>query len=566
MLRGRLFWLAFALVFTSFILFYLIVLPEAPHSEGLMMISDIGEKILGVDFARREFIYPLSREEKILPFVSIIKQDFFPYLKLKIFSFEIPILWKEYHGGLLAWIFKILDKLFFFLGDFLRAELKIFLFHSLFSFLFLYFIFKLLQEHFFVDRFIIYSLIFFTLTCSIFYFFRATLHHAQAGIFILGLCYFLMKKRYVLSGLFAGLAVYSYLPIIFAVLGFALASLLYHKNFRGVFFIALFSITFSLPHLYYIFSSQNETFNYVYSCSNCVGLFPPSGLKYHLKEQIGFYELFKILVYLLFSLILLPVRIQEILGFAFSELKESFSVSDVMMRYGILVQYPPLKYISDIGIILNLFYVLFFGLFYIKGKFEFIAYFSSIIFYVFLSRYFMLLPKMIYFLCPIYILLAVRVLNEFFFRKQKILAFVFVVSSILRLAEFVQLGKNVRGVIDLKTNLEVINFFKDKDVRSDEILLYCLPPAFKIFTNGKLNPPVFLPIFEKMDEHVRRKTVEFVIEHTTFKYIVLDNLLIRYVYDIIYDKKLDLNKIDLKIVFRNGAFSIIKVTRYDNKK
>ncbi len=136
----------------------------------------------------------------------------------------------------------------------------------------------------------------------------------------------------------------------------------------------------------------------------------------------------------------------------------------------------------------------------------------------------------------------------------------------MRLAEFVQLGKNVSGVIDLKTNLEVINFFKDKDVRSDEILLYCLPPAFKIFTNGKLNPPVFLPIFEKMDEHVRRKTVEFVIEHTTFKYIVLDNLLIRYVYDIIYDKKLDLNKIDLKIVFRNGAFSIIKVTRYDNKK
>jgi Gpi18-like mannosyltransferase len=142
--------------------------------------------------------------------------------------------------GFACVVFKILDKLFFFLGEFLRSQIKIYLFHSLFSFFFLFFLFRLLKEYFFIDKFVVYSLLFFTLTSSIFYYFRSALHHSQAGIFILGIIYFLKNRRYILAGLFAGLAVYSYLPIIFAVSGITLAYFCIRETL-GLFFLSLCS-------------------------------------------------------------------------------------------------------------------------------------------------------------------------------------------------------------------------------------------------------------------------------------------------------------------------------------
>jgi hypothetical protein len=560
--KRKLFWIAFAFVFLSFFLYQLIVFTESIHSEGLMMISDIGEKILGVDFVKKEFIYPHPREKKILPFLSIVKHDFLPYLRLKIFELEIPILWKEYHGGLLAWLFKILDKLFFFLGDYLRTAVKLTIFAILFTFLFLYFLFKLLEGYFFINKFVVYSMLFFTLSSPIFHFLKNTFHHSQACIFILIMLYFLKKRRYILSGLFAGLAVYSYLPIVFAILGLTLTSFLYHRSFKTVFFVGLFSLIFSSPHLYYILSSKNEVFHNVYNCSNCVGLFPPSTLNYFVRGQrefLGLYDLFKILLYLFVSLVFLPFKIHDLVS-SLHQLKESFSVSDVMIRYGALIQPPPFKYISDVAIVVHLI-ILAFGIFYIKRRFEIVAYFFSLFFYGLLSKYFMLLPKMIYFFFPIYVLVAVRVFNEFVLHKQKLIMFIFILSSVLRLAEFIQLGRNIRA-IDLKTNLEVINFFKNKNVKSNEILLYCFPPPFKIFTNGKLNPPVFLFIFEKADEFLRKRTVEFVIKQTNFKYIVFDISLLKLVYEIIWDEN---KKLDLRIVFRNDDFFIVEVERYEDR-
>jgi hypothetical protein len=559
--KKKLFWVAFAFLFFSILFFHLIIFPEAPNSEGLMMISDIGERILGIDFSKKEFIYLHPREKKILPFLSVVKQDFFPQLKLKIFGAEVPISWKEYHGGLLAWFFKILDKLFFFLGEFLRSQIKIYLFHSLFSFFFLFFLFRLLKEYFFIDKFVVYSLLFFTLTSSIFYYFRSALHHSQAGIFILGIIYFLKNRRYILAGLFAGLAVYSYLPIIFAVSGITLAYFLYQRDFRFIFFVALFSIIFSAPHLYYIYSSQNESFYEVYNCSNCVGLFPPNTLNYHIRGHLDLYETFKILLEIFISLFFLLFKISEVLGLAFRELRESFSLSDVMLKYGMLIHPPPLKKISDAANLIHLI-ILAFGIFYIKRRFEIVVYLLSLVFYALLSKHFLLLPKMIYFLFPIYALVAVRVFNEFILHRQNIIALIFVVSSILRLAEFIHLNKNL-WLIDLKTNLEVIDFFKDKEVKSDEILLYCYPPPFKIFTNGRLNPPVFLLIFEKFDDFITKRSIEFVINQTNFKYIVFDISFLQHVFQIIEN---DDKGLELKIVFRNAAFFVAEIERNNKGK
>jgi hypothetical protein len=163
-----------------------------------MMLSDIGETILGIDFVKEEFIYPRPREKKILPFLSIIKQDFYPFLKLRLFGVEIPLTWKDYHGILLMNIVKVLDKIFFFIGEFWKLVLKVFVYHFINSFFLLYFLFRLLERYFFIDRFITFSLIFCVLTLPVFYFF-VRMHHPQPAIFILGMLYFFDGRKICFS-------------------------------------------------------------------------------------------------------------------------------------------------------------------------------------------------------------------------------------------------------------------------------------------------------------------------------------------------------------------------------
>ncbi|MFZ8803415.1 MAG: hypothetical protein ACO2PO_10600 [Candidatus Calescibacterium sp.] len=560
----KLFWIAFVFVFTlSFVvLTNFTIFFEAPHSEGLIMLSDIGETILGIDFVKEEFIYPRPREKKILPFLSIIKQDFYPFLKLRLFGVEIPLTWKDYHGILLMNIVKVLDKIFFFIGEFWKLVLKAFVYHFINSFFLLYFLFRLLERYFFIDRFITFSLIFCVLTLPVFYFF-VRMHHPQPAIFILGMLYFLMEGRYVLAGIFGGLAAYSYLPITFAVLGLTLTSLLYHRSFKGVILISLFFLIFTSPSLYYIFSSQGEDFHQVYNCSNCIVFFPPKEIKVHFREDIrNFFNLFEVLVYLLFSVIFLPLNFSDILGSVFSNLKDSFSVSDVMLGYGYFEGIQDFKYkgLAEVSILLNLL-ILGLGILYIMRRFEVVAYIFSLIFYVLLSRYFTMVPKMIYILSPIYFLISVRVINEFLMRRKKILVLIFFISCFLRLAEFIDIAGKVKASLRWKENKEVVDFFKDKYVKSEDILLYSLPVAFKIFSEGRLNPPVFLLVFEKLDPLLRKKTMEFVIYKSNFKYLVFDINFTQHLYDI-----LERDKENLKIVFKNEGFIIVEIKRNNQKR
>ncbi len=527
-----------------------------------MMMSDVGETILGIDFVKEEFIYPRPREKKILPFLSIIKQDFFLFLKLRLFGVEVPLTWKDYHGVLLMNIVKILDKIFFFIGEFWKLVLKAFVYHFINSFFLLYFLFRLLERYFFIDRFITFSLIFCILTLPVFYFF-VRMHHPQPAIFILGMLYFLMERRYVLAGIFGGLAAYSYLPITFAVLGLTLTSLLYHRNFKGVILIALFFLIFTSPNLYYIFSSQGEDFHQVYNCSNCIVFFPPKELKAYFREDIrNFFNLFGVLVYLLFSVIFLPLNFSDILGSVFSNLKESFSVSDVMLRYGYFGGIQNFKYkgLAEIAILLNLL-ILGLGILYIRRRFELVAYIFSLIFYVLLSRYFIMIPKMIYILSPIYFLISVRVINEFLMRRKKILVFIFFISCFLRLSEFIDIAGKVKASLRWKENKEVVDFFKDKDVKNEDILLYSWPIAFKVFSEGRLNPPIFAPVFQGLDPLLRKKTMEFVIYKSNFRYLIFDINFIQHLYDI-----LERDKENLKIVFKNEGFIIVEVKRNNQKR
>jgi hypothetical protein len=372
-----------------------------------------------------------------------------------------------------------------------------------------------------------------------------------------------MEKRYVLAGVFGGLAVHTYLPIPYAILGLTLTSFLYHRNLKGVILVALLSTIFFAPSIYYIFSSLNQNFHLHYSCSNCIITLPSLEMvKPFFRGETGsLYDLYKILGYVLISLIFLPFKLPDILGTILSNLREAFSVSDIMSRYGFLAHSINSKYknLTDLGITVNLL-VLVLGIFYIRRRFEVVAYFLSLIFYVLFSSHLALLPKMIYVLLPIYLLISVRVINEFVLRKQRILFLIFLVSSVLRLAEFIDIMGKINPSNSWSKNREVVDFFKYKDVKDEDILLYCWPPAFKIFSNGKLDPMFFLPALDSLDPLLRKKTIEFIVNKSNFRYVVFYVGFIDYLKEILEE-----DRENLKIVFNNQAFVILEIKRNSKK-
>jgi hypothetical protein len=273
------------------------------------------------------------------------------------------------------------------------------------------------------------------------------------------------------------------------------------------------------------------------------------------------YDLFKILGYLVISLIFLPFRFFEILVSVFTNLREAFSLLEVMLRYGYLEQLVDFKFknLAYIGIIVNISAVLL-GIFYIRKRFEVVAYIFSLIFYVLLSKYFMLMPRMVYFLLPVYFLISVRVVNEFTLRRRKILVLIFFISCFLRLAEFVDISGKIKPTMGWKENKEVVDFFEDKDIKSEDILIYSWPPAFKIFSDGKLDPMFFLPAIDSLDPHLRKKTIEFIVNRSNFRYLVFDIGFSHFISEIIQE-----SKGDVEIVFKNKAFMIVEIRRNRRK-
>jgi hypothetical protein len=167
---------------------------------------------------------------------------------------------------------------------------------------------------------------------------------------------------------------------------------------------------------------------------------------------------------------------------------------------------------------------------------------------------------MIYVLLPIYLLISVRVINEFVLRKQRILFLIFLVSSVLRLAEFIDIMGKINPSNSWSKNREVVDFFKYKDVKDEDILLYCWPPAFKIFSNGKLDPMFFLPALDSLDPLLRKKTIEFIVNKSNFRYVVFYVGFIDYLKEILEE-----DRENLKIVFNNQAFVILEIKRNSKK-
>jgi len=553
-------------IFLFFFLFYslltltnLIFLSTPFHSEGMMMVSDIGDKISGIDFEKKEFLRPNSREKKLFSSVYIIKQDFFPYLKVKIFGIEIPILWKEYHGAIFTYFLNFLGEKIPFLQYGFKVKILTFLYLMILGYVIFIFLVKIAGDYFFLKNETLYILIFSLLSVSTFHFFMVQFHHLQAGVFLIITIYLIKRKKYILGGISAGLTLFSYLPLVFAILGIFLTSLIYHRNIKKVLVALAISFVFSLPHLYYIVSSQKEDIKTVYRCVDCVVLFPPNALKFHLSDAypIDFKKFLNISFYILISFISFPLRIFFFLKEIFFNIKEAFSLSDVLLRYGHITDVPPLKKISDFAIILHIIFS-FLGLGYVGLSFELSVFILSAFFFVVIKNYFLLIPKMLYILMPLWCLMTTKIMIRFLEGRKYLFFTVFTIVSLLRVVDIWKIKELFPGRLSFKDNYEVVKFFEERNINQEKILIYAFPPAFKIYSNNKINPAVFLPIFEKIEPDTRERTIEFIINEGKWEYIVFDSSFENFLSNLIEKGKL---RTKLQILMKNDGYIITKIER-----
>ncbi|GBD04061.1 hypothetical protein HRbin19_01368 [bacterium HR19] len=553
-------------VLLFFLLFYFILtltdvifLSTPFHSEGMMMVSDIGEKISGIDFEKKEFLSPNRREKKLFLSVSIIKQDFFPYLKLKIFGLEIPILWKEYHGAIFTYLLNFLGEKLPLLQYGFKVKVLTFLYLMILGYIIFIFLVKLSDDYFFLKNKTLYILIFSLLSVSSFHFFMAQFHHLQAGTFLIITTYLIKRRKYILGGISAGLTLFSYLPLVFAVLGIFLTSLIYHRNIKKIAIALAISSVFTLPHLYYIISSQKEDVKIVYRCVDCVVMFPPNALKFHLSNAypLELQKFLNISFHILISIISFPLKITFFLKEIFSNIKEAFSLSDVLLRYGHITDVPPLKKISDFAIILHIIFSLL-GLGYVGLSFELSAFILSAFLFVILKNYFLLIPKMLYILIPLWCLMTAKIMIRFLEGRKYLFFSAFTIACLLRVVDMWNIKELFPGRLSLKDNYEVIKFFEDRNINQEKILIYAFPPAFKIYSNNKINPAVFLPIFEKIEPDMRERTIEFIINEGKWEYIVFDSSFEKFLSNLVEKRKL---KAKLRILMKNDGYIITKIER-----
>jgi len=199
--------------------------------------------------------------------------------------------------------------------------------------------------------------------------------------------------------------------------------------------------------------------------------------------------------------------------------KEAFSFSDIVKRYGLISSPTPLKKLSDIAIWTHIILISF-GVLYVRKPYELWIIFISVTLYTILGKIFVLIPKMLYFFLPIYSVFATRAFFSFL-GKDKKLAVVFLLSGILRIVDIIGVGSKYPPYIRWEENKEVAEFVQKHNL---DVIQYSLPIAFKFLTDGKINPPFLALIFESTTPEERQKIAGFLAEitHKENKYVIID--------------------------------------------
>ena len=541
-------------IYITLLWIILLIVRQAPHSEGVPMISEWGKPILGIDFEKQKFLYVEDgiRETKISESISLVKRDFFPYLTLKNDGREITFLWKEYHTPIFTTIAKkIVRKIVS--SERVSLSLINFVLLNMYIILIIFLTNKMLKKNFKSPPTGYSLLFFFTASSTLSLLWQY--HHIQTTLFLLVFIYFMEKKKYIPSALFGGLTLYSYLPSVFAVSGVSLYHFIKERNRRWkIAVVFLISLIFTIPSLTYIITSKGEDYRRIYGCSDCLVFFPPEGLKRKLGEA-GEKELLDVIhitigkVAEFFS----PPKIFDNLWFALSNAKESFSFSDIAKRYGLISSPPPLKWLSDLAIWVHIILLLI-GVFYVKKKPEFWVFTISLLVYTFMSSIFVMIPKMLYFFLPIYSVFATKVFFAFRETNKKI-ALLFLISAVLRVVDIIGISEKFPPYLRWDKNKEVAEFVQKHNL---DVIQYSLPIAFKFFTDGKINPPFLALIFEKLKPEEIEKIGGFLAQKLSEegKALIIDTRMGDEI-----KKGAEKKGYKTKILFKNQGFVVIKFER-----
>ncbi len=551
-------------------LYHVYYIRQAVHSEGIQMIDEWGTPILGIDFERDKFIYADElTSSKALGKIEIIQSKIYPFLVVRLSNFELPILWKDYHTPTIITIIKfILLKL--------NIPPKYFPFIYSFSFLFLFASVYIFSAGFFLRRyfshlvFIVLISFIFLLSSPSFYVTIYQFHHIQACIFLLLFLYFLRKKNYLLAGFSGGLMLISYIPSIFILLGASLFHTIYFRSRETIIKVIstlLISLFLSGGHIFFLFysASYGNLNQPVYNCSDCIIINFTEDIKIHLGIPVGtevkrmsIYNIFSVFWQKLIHYALLPVHPSELfrkIVLALNEIKKSMSAVDISIMYGMMTEKTPFYSMANLAIWIHII-ILFFGAFFLSSRYELGIYIFCLIFYLLFSEMFMILPKMFNFLLPLYSIISVRVFFRFL-EHSRIFSFIFLISGLLRISEIYGMPKKYPPYIREKENREIVEFIEKNNIKENEIVVYSLPIAFRIYSNGKINPPTVFLIFKPLEPLDISKIGGFLADKT--RYVVVDIRIKKWIIEGAENKNFK-----VETLFENSAFSIINFKKQEN--
>ncbi len=494
------------------------------HSEGIGIISDWGEIISGVDFERDKFIYSKELENKINVLGNIFSLKilpFFPHLKIELFGRELTVSWIFYYTPFIPLFIKEILRPFesFELSSFYKLTghpiyltlfmitLHMILFTILTSAIYLF-----LSERFYdIKSAFLLCILFLTFTPA-YYSLVTQLHHLQCSVFFMMFIYFLKARKDILSGVFGGLTLYSYLPASFAVAGALIYDFFKFSDFRSLLKKFLIILAFVVPYLIHFYLAIKVDFKNVYGCSDCIIYDINKNLKYMYTGGRTFAENFQLLVGRLAKL---PSNLKATL----IDIKESFSISDIYKRYGMIYDFPPLKKLADIFILVHLI-VLCYGFVFLhpKDKDDILLYATCFAMYTIFSGFFVYVPKMLYILLPLYAIVATKVYFEFK-KFSPTLNKIFIISALIRIIDIAELPNKYLPYLKESEVNKIIEFAVE-NIEENKIAQYCFPLPFKLYSYSRYNPPAILTFLQQESLEWNERIYKFIIRK--FRFLIID--------------------------------------------
>ncbi|MEM4221312.1 MAG: hypothetical protein QW068_02545, partial [Thermoplasmata archaeon] len=366
---------------------------QTVHSEGIGIFSVWPPVIVGIDFEKEKFIYSQDLTKEILDvgFLKIKLNSFFPYMTFVIFGKEITISWVFYYTPFIPYLLsrpiKDSDKLMYLIA----VPIVIMILAYIISCLSL--ATKIFQN--FIDKKnpkIIFLL--FLISSSSFYCLLLQFHHLQSAIFFNIFLSSLIMMNYTVAIIAGGLAIYSYAPSIYLVVGAYITKFMTTREKRRILFCMLLSFLFLAPYVWHIKLSEKINYSDMLGCNDCIFYNAYTELYNFFGQKVEGFSLDKIIPKI-FQGLSQTLSSCCFVKEAFVKLKSSFSLSDIYLGYGFISQKSDLHFISDTANTIVLAITLIFGIIFFTKSFEVIFIIVSLFLFLSLGVIIPAVPKML---------------------------------------------------------------------------------------------------------------------------------------------------------------------------